>query len=143
MELFWWYEGCDPPHAKERVFPTGTTELVINLCEDVLRVYDRYNHDRFQSFRGSLICSVHSDFFIDTASQASIMGVAFKRGGAFPFLKLLAAELRDAQCRWEHCGERQPATCTTVARSRNFGDEVPYSRISVETDHSTAKLCSG
>lgn len=96
VELFWFYEGCDLPHAKERVLPTGTMELVINLHDDQLRVYDRQDTDRFQSFHGALICGAHSEFFvIDTAQQASILGVHFKPGGALPFLGLPAGELRN------------------------------------------------
>lgn len=97
VELFWYYEGHATPHAKERVLPTGTMELIINLRDDTARVYDRQNTDRYQSYRGSLICGAHSGFFvIDTVSQASIMGVHFKPGGAFPFLKWPSVELRDA-----------------------------------------------
>ena len=94
--MFWLYEGFVAPHAKERMLPTGTMELVINLREDTLRVYDRHNHGQFQSFRGSLLCGAHSEFFvIDTACQAAIMGVHFKPGGAFPFLQLPACELHN------------------------------------------------
>jgi AraC-like DNA-binding protein len=97
VALFWLYEGFVAPHAKERVLPTGTIELVINLRDDTLRVYDRHNHSQFQSFHGSLLCGAHSEFFvIDTACQAAIMGVHFKPGGAFPFLQLPACELHDA-----------------------------------------------
>lgn len=93
---FWLYEGDDPAHARERLLPTGTMDLVINLRDDTERVYDRQNHDRFQSFCGPLICGPHSEFFvIDTASQASVMGVHFKPGGAFPFFKAPAAELHN------------------------------------------------
>ncbi len=96
VELLWSYEGDDPPHAKERVLPTGTVELIVNLSEDTERVYDGQDPARFQSFRGALVCGAHSGYFvIDTASQASIMGVHFKPGGAFPFLGLPACELRD------------------------------------------------
>lgn len=96
VELFWLYEARDPPHARERYLPTGTVELVIDLCDETLRVYDRQDHDRFQSFRGALVCGTHSGFFvIDVARQATIMGVHFKPGGAFPFLGLPACELRD------------------------------------------------
>lgn len=97
VNLFWLYEGHDPPHAKERVLPTGTMELVIDLREYELRVYDGHNHEQFQSFHTALICGAHSEpFVIDTASQASVMGVHFKPGGAFPFIKLPAGELRNA-----------------------------------------------
>lgn len=96
VELFWLYEGYDPPHARERCLPTGTVELVINLRDETLRVYDRRDHDRFRSFGGALVCGAHSGFFvIDAARQETIMGVHFKPGGAFPFLGLPAGELRD------------------------------------------------
>ncbi len=97
VDIFWLYEGYNPPHAKERVLPNGSMELVINLREDTLRVYDGQKHDQFQSFRGCLLCGAHSEFsVIDTASQESIMGVHFKPGGAFPFLTLPADELHTA-----------------------------------------------
>lgn len=97
VALFWLYEGYDPPHAKERILPTGTMEIVINLRDDTLRVFDRQNHNQFQSFHGSLICGMHSEFFvIDTAEQSSIIGIHFKPGGAFPFFKLPAGELHNA-----------------------------------------------
>ncbi len=96
VDFFWFYEGHDPPHAKERVIPTGTMDLIVNLRDDTLTVYDRQEHHRFRSFGGSLISGVHSEFIvIDTASQASTMGVHFKPGGAYPFLGVPASELRD------------------------------------------------
>ena len=96
VNLFWLYEGYTLPHAKERVLPDGSMELVINLREDTIRVYDRQDTDRFQSFRGCLLCGAHSEsFVIDTASQESILGIHFKPGGAFPFFKLPASELHN------------------------------------------------
>lgn len=68
-------------------------ELMVNLHDDTLRVYDRQNTARFESFRGSLICGAHSEFFvIDTASQASISGVLLlspvRLGTSLPLGKL-------------------------------------------------------
>lgn len=97
VDLFWSYEGYNPPHVRERVIPTGTMQLIFNLCADEIRVYDRHDHHRFQSFGGSLISGAHSQFVvIDTASQTSTVGVHFRPGGAYPFLGLPAGELRDA-----------------------------------------------
>jgi len=102
VELFWSYEGPGPPHAKERCLPTGTVELVVDLRKDELRVYGGQDHERFRSFRTALICDAHSEpFVIDTASQASVMGVHFRPGGAFPFLGLPAEELRNAHASLE------------------------------------------
>ena len=39
VERFWLYS--DPPsHPRERILPSGTMELVVNLHEDEIRVYD-------------------------------------------------------------------------------------------------------
>src|SRR5271157_1328093 len=97
VDLFWLFEGPQPSHAKERVLPSGTMQIVINLHEDMLRVYERRSTDRFQSFRGSMLSGAQSEaVVIDTASQRSLMGIHFKPGGAFPFLRLPATEVHNA-----------------------------------------------
>lgn len=102
VNLFWLYEGYDPPHAMERILPTGMMELVVDLRGDELRVYDGQDHEQFQSFSTAVICGAHSEVFvIDTASEASTVGVHFKPGGAGPFLKLPADELRNAHASLE------------------------------------------
>jgi len=72
-------------------------QLIVNLREEELRVYDRQDHRCSQSLGVSLISGTHSRFaVIDTASQASTVGVHFKAGGAQPFLGVSAGEMRDA-----------------------------------------------
>jgi AraC-like DNA-binding protein len=96
VELFWLYEGFTQPE-KERALPTGTVELVINLREDRLQVFDRQNTDRLRNFRGSMICGPHSEFFvIESGLDELILGVHFKPGGARPFLKVPTGELHNA-----------------------------------------------
>ena len=96
VEMFWLYEGYNPPHAKERRLPDGSMELVINLREDAIRLYDPQYHDRFRSTRGCVISGTYTKYVVlDTASQSSMIGIHFKPGGAFPFLNLPATELRD------------------------------------------------
>src|SRR5262249_9591433 len=96
IEMLWYYDGYAQPHAKERLMPTGTTELVINLREDQIRVYDRHDTKIGHAFRGAVVCGPHSEFFvIDTDEQASVIGVHFKPGGIFPFVKLPADELQN------------------------------------------------
>src|ERR1700722_9369805 len=96
VHVLWLYEGYTQPHAKERVLPTGEMQIVINLLEDRTCMYDREDPDRFQVLRGSVLSGAHSEYqVISTAMQRSIMGVHFKPGGAFPFLRMPAGELRD------------------------------------------------
>ena len=96
VDLLWHYDGYQQPHDKERLLPDGSMELVINLREDKVRMYDRRDIGQCQSFPGSILIGAQSEFFvIDTAEQAGVMGVHFKPGGAFPFFKLPAGELQN------------------------------------------------
>jgi len=96
VALLWLYEGYEQPHEKERLLPDGSMELVINLKEDLTRVYDPHETGKYQTLRGSVMVGAHSEFFvIDTAGQHSVAGVHFKLGGAFPFFDLPASELRN------------------------------------------------
>jgi AraC-like DNA-binding protein len=96
VHLLWLYEGYTQPHAKERVLPSGEMQIVINLLEDRSCVYDRDDTDRCQTFRGALLSGAHSEYqVISTAIQAGVIGVHFRPGGAFPFLRMPAGELRD------------------------------------------------
>ncbi|HKA56319.1 MAG TPA: AraC family transcriptional regulator [Candidatus Binatia bacterium] len=81
VELLWLYEGAAPAHARERLLPTGTTELVVPLGGDSWE---------------PVISGPHSEsFVIETAAQSAIMGVHFRPGGAFPFLDPPAWELHN------------------------------------------------
>jgi AraC-like DNA-binding protein len=92
----WLYDGYAPRHLRERILPSGTLELVVNLREDELRIYAAEDAVRCSRFSGALVSGAYGRFFgSDTAEEASIMGVHFKPGGAFPFLGLPAGELAD------------------------------------------------
>jgi AraC-like DNA-binding protein len=84
VELLWLFESAASSHASERVLPTGTVELVINLGEDTAGSFD------------AVVAGPHSRFFVlDTSRPSSIIGVHFKPGGAFPFFALPLDELRN------------------------------------------------
>lgn len=97
VDLFWLQEGGIPAHAQERLLPDGAMELVFDLRHDAISIYDRDDRARAQTFPGAIVCGAHSEYFvIDTASQASILGVHFKPGGAFPFLGVPAGDFHGA-----------------------------------------------
>lgn len=96
IENFWLYGGYASAHLKERIFPSGTFELVFNLREDELRIYYDTEVARCARFSGAIVSGPYSGFFVtDAAEEASVMGVHFHPGGAFPFLGLSADELAD------------------------------------------------
>ncbi len=97
VDMFWFIEqDAVAPYTRERCLPTGTLELVINLRDDKLRIYDQADLNRCDSYSNAMVCGAHTKYFvIDTMPAERIIGVHFKPGGAFPFLKLPAGELQD------------------------------------------------
>lgn len=97
VDNFWLYEGYEGEHSSERILPTGTNELVINLRENELRIYDAEQPDLCTRFSGAVVSGAYGKGFVsDSEEEAFIMGIHFKPGGAFPFLRLPADELADA-----------------------------------------------
>ena len=91
----WYYDGYTQPHALERLMPDGMLSLVINLDEDIVRVYDPCDHSKPDIMRGAVVMGAHQRFFIiDTAEQRHVLGVQFLPGGALPFLRMPADELQ-------------------------------------------------
>ena len=92
-----WTLSDSPQHPRERIVPSGTIELVIDLTSDEFRIYDPLGLDAPARFSGAIVSGAYSRcFVIDTRQHASIIGVHFKPGGAFPFLGVSAAELADS-----------------------------------------------
>lgn len=92
-----WLLSDVPPHARERIVPGGTLELVVNLAADEIRIEDPTRGAGPRRLSGALVSGAYSrPFRIDTRTHASILGVHFRPGGAFPFLGARASELADA-----------------------------------------------
>ncbi len=95
IERFWLCSDA-PAHRTERILPSGTFELVINLREDEIRIYDPAQPDRVRRLSGAVVSGTYGSFFlIDTLQHAAMLGVHFRPGGAFPFLGLPAGEMAD------------------------------------------------
>ena len=96
VDLFWFYR-CDASiRVRERVLPTGTMGLVVDLRED--------------SPGPSVFGAFSETFVADLDQEAFSVGVRFKPGGAFPFLDGTAGELHNAQLPLESLWGRRAAT---------------------------------
>ena len=75
VERFWQCSDT-PSHHRERILPSGTIELVINLREDEIRIYDPSRSDRCTRFSGAVVSGPYKGcFLIDPLQHAAIMGV--------------------------------------------------------------------
>jgi len=92
-----WLLSDAPLHARERIIPSGTLELVINLHENEFRIYESVHTDEHRRYSGALVSGAYQrPFVIDTREHASVIGVHFKPSGAFPFFRESAGRLADA-----------------------------------------------
>ncbi len=84
VEFLWAFDGFAPGHDRERLLPTGHSELILKLAAD-------------ESGHGvPLLVGPSSTFsHLQTSTPVSVLGVHFRPGGAFPFLGVPAGEVRD------------------------------------------------
>src|SRR5688572_23648198 len=109
VDSFWLYEGHDREHKIERILPTGTLELAINLRRNELRFYDIENPQNWSRWSGAIVSGATGRGFVP-AVEPFIIGVHFKPGGAFPFLGLPVGDLADThvdlETLWGNSGGR-------------------------------------
>ncbi|MGA7537575.1 MAG: helix-turn-helix domain-containing protein [Steroidobacteraceae bacterium] len=84
VEMLWLFDGYVQPHARERILPMATTELVIDLRAGTPAAY------------AATVAGPHSEhWLLDTADAISVVGVHFRAGGAFPFFDFPLSELHN------------------------------------------------
>lgn len=84
VELYWYYAGWAPGHARERLLPSGSMELIFDLTDET----------RGDAF---LVGAQSGSVEIDTSRPQTLLGVHFKPGGAFAFLRPPADAFRDEE----------------------------------------------
>jgi Domain of unknown function (DUF6597) len=82
VDSFWIYEGYAPPHCRERLLPTGTTELLFTANANG-RVTSGVAGARSECLT------------LDTSTPFSVVAVHFRPGGGFPFFGVPSSELHN------------------------------------------------
>lgn len=128
VEQLWYWEGTPPPHAKDRLMPTGAASLIINLAEDQVRSYGGPDDSIVSLHPGAVIVGACSKYtVIDTREQRAVLGVSFQPGGMAPFFDPAADELRDM-----HTGLCDVwGTHGATLRERVLLATTPYARLRV------------
>lgn len=128
VERLWYWEGTPPPHAKDRLIPTGNATLVINLAEDEIRSYSGPGDSIVTIHPGAVIVGACSRYtVIDTREQRAVVGVTFLPGGMTPFFDPAADELTNT-----HSGLCDVwGTHGSTLRERVLAAATPHSRLKV------------
>jgi AraC-like DNA-binding protein len=94
VSCIWYSEGLQGTHERERLLPNGESGIVFDLREEPVRIYDSQDIARFVTHAPAIFCCARTDcFVIDTSQQERVIGIQFRPGGAFPFLKMPAGEV--------------------------------------------------
>jgi AraC-like DNA-binding protein len=132
-----WLCADTPSHPRERILPSGTVELVINLSDDEIRIYDPFHPARIRRYSGAVVSGPYRDYFlIDPLQHASIIGVHFRPGRAVPVLGVPASELADAHVDLEAlwgpaAAELRERLCAAATPTKRFAvlEEVLLGRL--------------
>jgi AraC-like DNA-binding protein len=135
----WLVSGGQSPR-RERILPSGTIELVINLRDDHVRIDRTLQGAHAKTFSGVVVSGTYSGaFIIDARQHASMMGVHFRPGGGAAVLgvpsvafanthvdlaavwgEAAARELRERLCTAATCEARfQHLEATLIERLRS------------------------
>lgn len=111
VQCFWYWESAPLIHAKERLMPNGESSIIFNLRDDPICIYDADDMGRYTSHGLAVISGARTNcFVIDTSQEERVFGIQFQPGGAFPFFRAPASELKNTtvalECLWkEAAGE--------------------------------------
>lgn len=95
VDYIWWLSDV-PAHDQERIVPTGTQELVINLDADGFDIRRALADGGATRCSGAMVSGAYrKHFVIDTRAHADLMGVHFKPGAAGPILGTPPGKLAD------------------------------------------------
>jgi AraC-like DNA-binding protein len=125
VDCLWILTGAQAPR-KERIVPCGTSELVVNLRENEIRIHDSAQPETCERFSGAILSGTYSRVFVcDAIQHESIVGVHFRPGGAFPFLNGAASEFADAHADladlWgPSAGELRERLCEAATAEERF-----------------------
>jgi AraC-like DNA-binding protein len=96
IEQICYFSMSGPAHLYERVLPSGRIQLVLNLEEDSIAVFEGLDPRTRRTMPGMLVAGPSSQCaLIGTDCLRSILTVVFHPGGSFPFLRPPALEFRD------------------------------------------------
>jgi len=91
VRTLWYARAPQPGHTRERILPTGNTQVLINLACDYL--HDCAEGEPARKSPSSIIAGGRSVYeIVNTADMADLIGVSFEPG-RFPVFALDAADL--------------------------------------------------
>jgi AraC-like DNA-binding protein len=97
IHKLWLYQSDAQPQAYSRWLPSGSAQLIVDLSGDGLPVPELSTNGHAQEMARALFNGPDTQYFLEETGHPTYrIGVDFKPGGAYPFFRPPAGELRDA-----------------------------------------------
>ncbi len=97
VDCLWICEGSGSLQKPDRILPTGTLELAINMKQDHLRFRDAGHLGPSSSYSAAVVSGASTRGFApDPDNEVFIIGAHFKPGGAYPVLGFPVSEIADS-----------------------------------------------
>ena len=94
VEFLWFYENLATDHAKEKLLPDASMELIIDLSEGPKKLYKNGDLDRYSAYNRCWVSGMQREFIVLGVEQgSSMMGAHFRTGGAAAFFGFPLSEL--------------------------------------------------
>ena len=143
VESIWYFTSNRFAHQRERILPSGSMQLLVNLDQDEIRTYHGPGYAEVKRQPGAVLSGAYGGHFaIDTAEQRSIAGVAFRSGGAYPFFRPPADEVAGAHVGLDDLWGRDGANLRERLLEAN-GPEAILDTLEREPDQGGAAARSG
>jgi hypothetical protein len=114
VDYLWLIEGGQAARL-EKILPSGTIELVVNLKNDEIHIHDPEQPEQFKMFSGAVVSGTYERSFICNAQQhEAILGVHFKRVAHFRSWVPRQANLPMHTPICLICGEGLDSSCANV-----------------------------
>lgn len=95
IEFFFYYEGYHATHLMDKLLPDGSMDLLIDLTDTPKKLFNDETGQSYSTLKKSWISGMKTEFILIDSSVTHIMGVHFRPGGAYPFMKGPVDELNN------------------------------------------------
>lgn len=125
---------------RDKVLPNGVLELIINLGACHHGVVDPRAPTGVRPYREAWIAGLQERWLlIDSVWETDLVGIRFKPGGAYPFLRLSMAELTNRVLEWTELEElgipllrEELLACTTTSKRYTLLERYLTRRLDLE-----------
>jgi len=84
IRVLWYTRAPTVLHQRERILPTGSVQIIINLARDF--IWDCPEGQPARTLAPSLVVGARSQYeIVDTSDMADLIGIVFHPGGFAPF----------------------------------------------------------